>query len=423
MKWGRKNASSQPSLITHVFPASWFSKFKQKKGNFEPMSAKAKQKKVQEGSPSSSSLQYAPWKEGRFYCGDDDPDWRLSFGDEGAERSKAWRNSAWDDDDPQVSIPNSGSSNMEAFWMFNDMASSSDVKNAREIQEKAGNSLQDEKFGRFNVSEECRKKTVKDQRSKKLKRRAFQEKREELANTTERAMFEVQPKKIIHATRDDVSKSVVSESRYRRSFSFPNSNLRTIEEDCILKTLNLETSNAFPRVVEEEEEINLQCNRLEDMKIKEMMLKTDQERGSVHIERNSVRKRRKQISRSRCYSPRTAAKIECKIRAIEDMKKAKTRKMKSKESTTSRDASVFESYAVAKSSFNPQKDFRDSMIEMIMEKGIQTPEELEQLLACYLTLNYDEYHDLIIKVFRQVYFELNQMYFASELQHYVHCHD
>lgn len=411
MKWRRKNGSSQsqPSLITHVFPASWFSKFKQKKGNFEPISAaaaaaaKAKQKVQEQSLPSTSSL---PLKEGRFYCGDDDPDWRLSFGDEETERSKAWR------DEPQVSIPNSASSKMENFWMFNNTAT--DVKYAKEIQE------QDEKFGRFKVKEgeerkltASREKTVKDQRSKKLKRRAFQEKREELANTTEKAMFEVQPKKVIH-TREDVRKS---ESRYRRSFSFPNSNLRTIEEDCILKTLNLETSNDFPQ---EEEEIRLQCNRLEDMEINEMMLKTEQERG------NSQRRRRKQGSRSRCSSPRTAAKIECKIRALEDMKKAKMRKMKSKESTTPspRDAtSVFESYAVAKSSFNPQKDFRDSMIEMIMEKGIQTPEELEQLLACYLTLNYDEYHDLIIKVFRQVYFELNQMYFASELQHYLHFHD
>ncbi|KAJ0082898.1 hypothetical protein Patl1_10432 [Pistacia atlantica] len=61
-----------------------------------------------------------------------------------------------------------------------------------------------------------------------------------------------------------------------------------------------------------------------------------------------------------------------------------------------------ESFAVVKTSFDPQKDFRDSMNEMIMEKKISQPEELEELLACYLTLNSDEYHDLIIKVFRQV---------------------
>ncbi|KAK6123963.1 hypothetical protein DH2020_042308 [Rehmannia glutinosa] len=60
-----------------------------------------------------------------------------------------------------------------------------------------------------------------------------------------------------------------------------------------------------------------------------------------------------------------------------------------------------------KSSFNPQQDFRDSMVEMISEKGITRSDELEELLACYLTLNCDGYHELIIKVFRQVCFELS----------------
>ncbi|KAL5732187.1 Transcription repressor ofp5 [Ranunculus cassubicifolius] len=58
-----------------------------------------------------------------------------------------------------------------------------------------------------------------------------------------------------------------------------------------------------------------------------------------------------------------------------------------------------ESLAVKKNSFDPQKDFKDSMMEIIVERGIRKPEELENLLACYLSLNSDEYHDHIVKAF------------------------
>ncbi|EHA8591285.1 transcription repressor OFP5-like [Cocos nucifera] len=72
-----------------------------------------------------------------------------------------------------------------------------------------------------------------------------------------------------------------------------------------------------------------------------------------------------------------------------------------------------ESFAVVKCSCDPQKDFRESMVEMIWEKGIGRPEELESLLACYLSLNSDEHHDVIVKVFRQVWFDLNPERFSS----------
>ncbi|CAL9123124.1 unnamed protein product [Musa textilis] len=67
-----------------------------------------------------------------------------------------------------------------------------------------------------------------------------------------------------------------------------------------------------------------------------------------------------------------------------------------------------ERFAVVKCSRDPQRDFRESMVEMIWQKGIGRPEEMESLLACYLSLNSDEHHDVIVKVFRQVWFELNQ---------------
>ena len=68
--------------------------------------------------------------------------------------------------------------------------------------------------------------------------------------------------------------------------------------------------------------------------------------------------------------------------------------------------SISGSFAVVKSSFNPQKDFRESMVEMIVENNIRASKDLEDLLACYLSLNSDEYHHLIIKVFKKIWFGL-----------------
>uniref|UniRef100_A0A5B7BGZ9 Transcription repressor n=1 Tax=Davidia involucrata TaxID=16924 RepID=A0A5B7BGZ9_DAVIN len=64
------------------------------------------------------------------------------------------------------------------------------------------------------------------------------------------------------------------------------------------------------------------------------------------------------------------------------------------------------SFAIVKSSFDPQKDFQDSMVEMIVENNIRASKDLEELLACYLSLNSDEYHDLIVKAFEQIWFDM-----------------
>ncbi|KAI4356134.1 hypothetical protein L6164_000181 [Bauhinia variegata] len=84
------------------------------------------------------------------------------------------------------------------------------------------------------------------------------------------------------------------------------------------------------------------------------------------------------------------------------------RKSVSSSSSSSR-RSLLDSFAVVKSSFNPQRDFRESMVEMIVEKNIRDSKDLEDLLACYLSLNSEEYHDLIIKVFKQVWFNLTDI--------------
>lgn len=65
-----------------------------------------------------------------------------------------------------------------------------------------------------------------------------------------------------------------------------------------------------------------------------------------------------------------------------------------------------ESFAVVKSSADPRRDFRESMEEMIAEKGIRGAADLEDLLACYLALNADEHHDLIVEVFEEIWASL-----------------
>ncbi|PKA64341.1 hypothetical protein AXF42_Ash009563 [Apostasia shenzhenica] len=65
-----------------------------------------------------------------------------------------------------------------------------------------------------------------------------------------------------------------------------------------------------------------------------------------------------------------------------------------------------ESLAVVKRSNDPEGDFGESMAEMIREKGIRRPDEMERLLACYIALNADEHHDVIVKAFRRVWFDV-----------------
>ncbi|KAJ4907376.1 Transcription repressor OFP2 [Raphanus sativus] len=69
---------------------------------------------------------------------------------------------------------------------------------------------------------------------------------------------------------------------------------------------------------------------------------------------------------------------------------------------------VLESFAVVKRSVDPKKDFRESMVEMIEENNIRASKDLEDLLACYLSLNPKEYHDLIIHVFEQIWRHLTK---------------
>ncbi|XP_042454352.1 transcription repressor OFP2-like isoform X1 [Zingiber officinale] len=74
------------------------------------------------------------------------------------------------------------------------------------------------------------------------------------------------------------------------------------------------------------------------------------------------------------------------------------------------------SYLVVKSSSDPQRDFRDSMMEMIVENNIRASKDLEELLACYLSLNSDEYHDTIVDVFQRIWFDLTNIKLPENLE-------
>ncbi|PON95818.1 Ovate protein family, C-terminal [Trema orientale] len=364
MKWGRKKPlpplhsssthSSRPSLISHVFPVSWLSKFKQKNNTSETKPRKGKPQgkwktslSSMNNSPKSTGLVGGVGTSSRFNgLENDDAFWRLSFGKESSEekgkkkKSRAGLKSVWYDSDDEIEAPLPSCPNCTR-----------------------------------NVETTTTRTSWRDKKNEKL------EEEEEEEKTTA--------------------------SMARRKCRFGSPVLKTIEE-----VMNSEHGEEVPI-----EKPSLDWRNLKELKI-------EKQRKSLYLSREQEqRKRTKQSSQRkvRAYSPRTVSRVEtCKVKALEDMKKAKLKaKTKTKTKTTAKkeeimtrvqsrtEAGGLESFAVVKCSYDPQKDFKDSMVEMVMEKKIREPEELEQLLACYLTLNSDEYHDVIIKVFRQVWYELD----------------
>ncbi|KAK1357110.1 Transcription repressor [Heracleum sosnowskyi] len=92
--------------------------------------------------------------------------------------------------------------------------------------------------------------------------------------------------------------------------------------------------------------------------------------------------------------------------------RAKSRRIASKKLTQVQCREIVSSHshlmsvAIVEESIDPDRDFKESMMEMIMEHNMSTKEEFEQLLACYLSLNPGIYHELIVKVFEQIWFEI-----------------
>ncbi|KAM7263125.1 hypothetical protein ACFE04_000808 [Oxalis oulophora] len=96
------------------------------------------------------------------------------------------------------------------------------------------------------------------------------------------------------------------------------------------------------------------------------------------------------------YSPGVKLRVKSPKMVIRS-RKSLTKSRKSSSSSSGLMMIIDGSFAVVKSSLDPEKDFRESMAEMILQKNIKESKDLEDLLACYLCLNSDEYHYLIIK--------------------------
>jgi uncharacterized protein (TIGR01568 family) len=61
------------------------------------------------------------------------------------------------------------------------------------------------------------------------------------------------------------------------------------------------------------------------------------------------------------------------------------------------------SVAVVKRSDDPLRDFRRSMLQMIVENGIVAGEDLREMLRRFLTLNAPHHHDAILRAFAEIW--------------------
>lgn len=62
-----------------------------------------------------------------------------------------------------------------------------------------------------------------------------------------------------------------------------------------------------------------------------------------------------------------------------------------------------DSVAIVKDSDNPYHDFRQSMLQMILEKEIYSKDDLQELLNCFLDLNSPAHHEIIVKAFTEIW--------------------
>ncbi|KDP36141.1 hypothetical protein JCGZ_08785 [Jatropha curcas] len=62
-----------------------------------------------------------------------------------------------------------------------------------------------------------------------------------------------------------------------------------------------------------------------------------------------------------------------------------------------------ESVAVEKDSDDPYLDFRQSMLQMILEKEIYSKDDLKELLECFLQLNSPYHHGIIVRAFTEIW--------------------
>lgn len=59
--------------------------------------------------------------------------------------------------------------------------------------------------------------------------------------------------------------------------------------------------------------------------------------------------------------------------------------------------------AVEKDSDDPYLDFRQSMLQMILENQIYSKDDLRELLQCFLSLNSHYHHGIIVRAFSEIW--------------------
>ncbi|KAL0369499.1 UNVERIFIED_CONTAM: Transcription repressor OFP6 [Sesamum angustifolium] len=64
---------------------------------------------------------------------------------------------------------------------------------------------------------------------------------------------------------------------------------------------------------------------------------------------------------------------------------------------------IQDTFAVVKDSDDPYQDFRQSMLQMIVEKQIYSSNDLQQLLHCFLQLNSPHHHEVILRAFMEIW--------------------
>ncbi|KDP45718.1 hypothetical protein JCGZ_17325 [Jatropha curcas] len=180
------------------------------------------------------------------------------------------------------------------------------------------------------------------------------------------------------------------------SFDSKERKINELEAICDVELAPIFTK---PRQTQENAKLRRRSSKLEEIKanpsfsvkiVKEERFRTHKEQKINPIMQRSSTSSNSVGIRLRTNSPRIASR---KIQA-------------SARKSLSRNKTFLEGCAVVKSSVDPQKDFKDSMVEMIIENNIRTSKDLEDLLACYLSLNSKEYHHLIIKAFEQIWFDM-----------------
>ncbi|KAI3897572.1 hypothetical protein MKX03_020638 [Papaver bracteatum] len=359
MKWGRKNnpqsstttitSSPAVSTISQVFP--WFSKLKQ-------LSVKSK---TQTGKTKEKPQLFNPAK---LYQGDivhaNDAFLEISFGGDENFDGETYRSAMYNSDN-EPPLSNCGS-----------------CRNAEEDNQKFTSDIRKmRQFRKENQEQGIMLETPSWNKIRKGRKVIVRKSR----RTTDQ--------KYSHSGRELNNKQ--SPKRSTTSTELEQAEKKTKDLEPIKTIEDTENGNSL--------RLRISC-------LKDIMSKSEKQRKLTHQNRKEQMQRTKQTC-----SPRRASKIEiCKIRALEDMKKAKL-----KRGIRLENKQDLESFAVVTCSYSPRKDFRDSMLEMILDNKIRQPAQLEELLACYLSLNSEEHHAVIINVFKEVWLDLSLSQLSPEL--------